>query len=144
MKIRVYFFLVVLVAMMMSCFTSYRIKRDFIRSNSPLDVLNVMRIDSVLSVDEWGIPDSVSFSENQYELVRLTESEGLKRINFYEENPGYIWVNNGDTLKSVPREFQRDGWFHITGLRTGDRAPGGLLYKVEGGKRIKTYRRFFF
>jgi hypothetical protein len=123
-----------------SCYSKYKVTKNGLKSNNTISGIIICKIDSIKSYDEWGIPKKVVFSNPAYKLHCVNN----KKISFYKEVRDCYWVNENDTLRTLPFYFHTPGWYYVTGLRFYDRGPHNILYELDSNGKINLYYRVLF
>jgi hypothetical protein len=133
----IYAIYMLLAVVLNSCYVKYKVSLTSIKSNIPITDITLMKIDSVLSYNKWGIPEKVKIGE-AFELIHLTDGRTHKKINFFKENSGYEWFNR-DTTSIITPNFKLPGWYYVTGIKTFDRPFRTIVYQVTPKGKVKQY-----
>jgi hypothetical protein len=123
-----------------SCYISYKVTRNGIKSNDFISRVTVVAI-APKNYDQWGVPDTYNVTK-AYSLNYKSGSEAKKKkVFFFKPNYEYNWVCKGDSFVAIDEEFKRAGWYLITELKSFDRSAKNIIYFLDEKGKVKSYYR---
>ena len=115
-----------LAILFLSC-SDVRFSSKKIVSKYSLKNASILKIDSILSYDNFGLPKNYSFTD----CFKITKR--AYKVNFHSDK-----FRKSKNKIFLPSNFSNNGWYLITGLRTYDKTMVQILYYKSNGK-IKFY-----
>lgn len=119
---------------------SYKIKKDYIKSNCIFKYGFLFQELNVYSF-KYGIPDSIQVIRN-IDLGIINESlKGSRKIYFYKENENYDWndIKNSTLHKTLPIKMEVGKWYRIRGLMFLGQANRAAFIQLKENGELKVH-----
>lgn len=131
-----YLFYITILVGLTACHVSMKMKSYGLKSNMNIHSAFVAKIDSILEINDKGIPIKYTISAS-YRFKSFERSS--KKVYMFKDSNFNLWISANDTIHSLPTSFHEDGWYILSNGGSFGRSPFVWLCNKNGGK-IRRYR----